>query len=195
MTIRKKKKCSIIWHRELVLFTMIFKSEFTIISLSTYVNPCSLLCCQEATGAVLVSREPNKLIIYRGWPAGERRPDMFPEDEKEEEVPPELRAAIVREEIRNPMDFSYLTREECALVGIEYAGNRAESEQEDDFNKNFDGRQHSEDDDDNYYGVTEAVWNDEKWYAEHEDEEDENEDEDDAEAEIWNMKLEDIESD
>lgn len=154
---------------------------------------------------MLVSREPNKLIIYRGWPAGERRPDMIPEDEKQEEVPPELRAAIVREEIRNPMDFSYLMREECALVGIEYRGNGneendeegAESEQEDDANIGFDmwndGRQYIEgyDDDDDDDGITEVgvdMWNGGKWYAE-------DEDEDKAEDEIWSSKLEGIEAD
>lgn len=77
---------------------------------------------------MLVSREPNKLIMYRGWPAGECRPDMVAEDEREEEVPAELRAAIMSEEVRNPKDFSYLTREECALVGIEYTGSGSEEE-------------------------------------------------------------------
>lgn len=31
---------------------------------------------EEHTGAVLVSTEPSKLIFYRGWPAGEERPDL-----------------------------------------------------------------------------------------------------------------------
>lgn len=59
---------------------------------------------------------------------GECRPDMVSEDEGEEEVSPELRAAILSEEVRNPKDFSYLTREECALVGIEYTGNGSAEE-------------------------------------------------------------------
>ncbi|GBG89286.1 hypothetical protein CBR_g48995 [Chara braunii] len=29
----------------------------------------------DATGAVLVCREPNKIIMYRGWPEGEERPE------------------------------------------------------------------------------------------------------------------------
>jgi hypothetical protein len=137
---------------------------------------------------VLVSREPNKLIIYRGWPAGEQRPDMVTEDEKEEEVPQELRTAILREEVRDPMDFSYLTREECSLVGIEYTGNGnekedeepAELEQEDEANDGFDMWNDNE--------MTEVVdmWNHEEWYTE---------DEDDAEAETWSSKLEAIEAD
>ncbi|KAG0630358.1 hypothetical protein M758_1G172500 [Ceratodon purpureus] len=31
---------------------------------------------EESTGAVLLSTEPSKLIFYRGWPAGEERPDL-----------------------------------------------------------------------------------------------------------------------
>ena len=30
----------------------------------------SLLCSQQATGAVLVSQEPSKVILYRGWGVG-----------------------------------------------------------------------------------------------------------------------------
>lgn len=135
---------------------------------------------EEATGAVLVSREPNKLIIYRGWAAGERRPDLAPEDEHEEEVSPDLRAAIMSEEIRNPMDFSYLTREECALVGIEYRGHETEendeSEQEDNVSCELDiwndGKQNTgNSDDDRVTEVGVNTWNEEeKWYAENEDE-------------------------
>lgn len=83
---------------------------------------------QEATGAVLVSTEPSKLIFYRGWPAGEERPDTTTYKE-EEEVSAEVRAAIVKEEqVRDPKDFSYLTKEECAFVGIEYTGNGEEGD-------------------------------------------------------------------
>lgn len=141
---------------------------------------------------MLVSREPNKLIIYRGWPAGEQRPDMVTEDEKEEEVPQELRAAILSEEVRDPMDFSYLTREECSLVGIEYTGNgneekdeeRAALEQEDEANTDFDIWNDNE--------ITEAgvdMWSQGDWYTEGEEEED------DTEAETWSSKLEAIEAD
>lgn len=141
---------------------------------------------EEATGAVLVSREPNKLIIYRGWPAGEQRPDMVTEDEKEEEVPQELRTAILREEVRDPMDFSYLTREECSLVGIEYTGNGIEKEDEEP--AELEQEDEANDDMWNDNEMTEVVdmWNHEEWYTE---------DEDDAEAETWSSKLEAIEAD
>lgn len=36
---------------------------------------------QEATGGILISTEPSKLIFYRGWPAGEERPDMSTDEE------------------------------------------------------------------------------------------------------------------
>ncbi|KAG0620384.1 hypothetical protein M758_4G212100 [Ceratodon purpureus] len=149
---------------------------------------------EEATGAVLVSREPNKLILYRGWPAGEQRPDMVSEDEKEEVVPQELRAAILSEEVRDPLDFSYLTREECSLLGIEYRGTgneendceRAESEQEDEANSGFDMWNDNE--------ITEAgadMWTQGNWYTEEEEEEEEEDDE----AETWSSELETIEAD
>ena len=141
---------------------------------------------------MLVSREPKKLIIYRGWPAGEQRPDMVTEDEKEEEVPQELRAAILSEEARDPKDFSYLTREECALVGIEYTGNGndeedkelAELEQEDEANAVYNMWNGNE--------IAEGVdmWNSDKWYIE-EDEEDEH----NTEAETWSSELEASEAD
>jgi hypothetical protein len=36
---------------------------------------------QEGTGGILISTEPSKLIFYRGWPAGEERPDMSTDEE------------------------------------------------------------------------------------------------------------------
>ena len=52
---------------------------------------------QEATGSVLVSREPNKVILYRGWGADvtetSSREDSTIEGEKEV-ISPQLLEAI-----------------------------------------------------------------------------------------------------
>jgi hypothetical protein len=63
-----------------------------------------LLSTQEATGSVLVSREPNKVILYRGWTEGENPGDKNQEDnddttksskgEKGGALSPELMEAI-----------------------------------------------------------------------------------------------------
>lgn len=144
-----------------------------------------LLSYQEATGAVLVSREPNKLIIYRGWPAGEQRPDMVTEDENVEEVSQELRAAILSEEVRDPMDFSYLTREECSLVGIEYTGNGTEEQDEEP------GEELEELEQEDEANASSDMWNpNENWSIEGKDE-----DEDDTEAETCSSKLDAVEAD
>lgn len=123
---------------------------------------------QEATGAVLVSTEPSKLIFYRGWPAGEERPDTTTYKE-EEEVSAEVRAAIVKEEeVRDPKDFSYLTKEECAFVGIEYTGNGEEG----DNNEVEDGTLQNVVD-----SWTEEEWSDEDIEVGDEDDEDDDDDE------------------
>lgn len=55
---------------------------------------------QQATGAVLVSQEPSKVILYRGWGAGEKPGngkkvnEMIKEEEAKPIVSPELLEAI-----------------------------------------------------------------------------------------------------
>lgn len=47
-------------------------------------NPRVFFVIQESTGAVLLSTEPSKLIFYRGWPAGDERPDLALENENDD---------------------------------------------------------------------------------------------------------------
>lgn len=55
---------------------------------------------QQATGAVLISQEPSKVILYRGWGAGKKPGtakevnEMGKEEEAKPIVSPELLEAI-----------------------------------------------------------------------------------------------------
>lgn len=52
---------------------------------------------KEATGAVLVSQEPTKIILYRGWPEGEEKLSYKKAREESEEMSTELLTAIRKE--------------------------------------------------------------------------------------------------
>jgi hypothetical protein len=107
---------------------------------------------QDATGAVLVSTEPSKLIMYRGWPEGEEHPSVAAATENEL-ISPELRSAMrIEDETVDRDDLSYLSEAEARLLYKDKGNDDDEGEDEDD------------------WGVD--AWNEEEW------EEDEDEDDD-----------------
>ena len=64
---------------------------------------------QQATGAVLVSREPNKVILYRGWREGEAPPGELQEKKDVRE------GSSVAEDKKVSPKLMEATRGECAL--------------------------------------------------------------------------------
>eukprot|EP01018_Ginkgo_biloba_P022767 Gb_18303 [translate_table: standard] len=52
---------------------------------------------EEATGAVLVSQEPSKVILYRGWPEGQEKPSYDKKREELKNISPKLMEAIRKE--------------------------------------------------------------------------------------------------